>query len=282
MTEQDRKTVRVGFIGLGDQGAPMATAIAEGGFELTVWARRPESLAALDGVAHDVAATAPDLAAKVDVIGLCLGDDSDVRDILEKHGLLAALKHGTIIANHGTGDPRENERIGQLVATRGGAYLDAPVSGGRLAAQARTLTTFTGGDADAFETARPVFETFSTNVERMGGVGRGQLTKLLNNALMMTNQKNAIDVLNIARTAGLDTTRFAAALATSSGNSPSLQFLTQPIAVGQVRHLQSLMRKDIAHFAEAMQEYGVDPTVIYDRGVAGIDGMADVLSLIGH
>src|ERR1700754_3041105 len=115
----------VGFIGLGDQGGPMAEAIGEKGFDLHVWARRPASLASGEHVRHVTHTSAPELARAVDLVGLCLRDDADLWDVLDNQGLLAHIAPGTIIVNHGTGDPEEAKRLGSHVAAAGGVYLDA-------------------------------------------------------------------------------------------------------------------------------------------------------------
>src|SRR6202044_3693767 len=99
-----------GFVGPGDKGGPMARAIVEAGFLLHAWARRPQSYAALGGAAfqrHDDLAA---LARAVDVLALCLRDDQDIHDLIEQRGLLDALRPGATGVNHGTGDPKENER----------------------------------------------------------------------------------------------------------------------------------------------------------------------------
>ena len=190
--------VNVGFIGLGDQGGPMARAIAEGGFKLHIWARRASSLAIVSDVPHVAHASAAELAAASDMVALCLTDDNDVWDLLDNHGLLNALKPGAIVVNHGTGDPNENSRLAARLLEVGHAFLDAPVSGGRPGAVARTLTTIVGGDLEAFQRCKAVFDTFSANSVYMGASGTGQMAKLLNNALTMTNLKNAIDEIGRA------------------------------------------------------------------------------------
>lgn len=135
----------VGFIGLGDQGAPMARAVGDA-HDLHVWARRPESLRALNTTGFTVADSVAGLAGAVDVLLLCLRDDDDILDLLEHRQLLNGLRPGSVVANHGTGDPGVNETIAERFAAHGVAYLDAPVSGGGPGARARTLTTFVGGD----------------------------------------------------------------------------------------------------------------------------------------
>jgi 3-hydroxyisobutyrate dehydrogenase-like beta-hydroxyacid dehydrogenase len=162
--------------------------------------------------------------------------------------------------NHGTGDPTENEHIGAFLAESGIKYLDAPVSGGRPGAVARTLTTLVGGDANDFARCREVFETFSRKVAHMGGVGSGQLTKLLNNAMTMTNLKNAVDVFGLAKNLGIDTRRLFDVIAVSSGSSAVLQSVGSQINSKTAVHIQGLMRKDIEHFADAMRARGLDPS----------------------
>ena len=256
---------RVGFVGLGDQGGPMAVAIVEAGFLLHAWARRPQSYDALGGAAFERHDDLASLARAVDVLALCLRDDQDIRDLIEQHGLLDALRPGATVVNHGTGDPKENERIGAAFAGRDVRYLDAPVSGGRPGAVARTLTTMVGGEQSAFDRCQPIFESFSRKVAHMGPVGTGQLAKLLNNALTMTNLKNAADVFGLAHRLGIDLPKFQDLIAVSSGSSAILQAIGTQIDATAAAHLQSLMRKDIEHFADAIRDRGFDPCELRAR-----------------
>lgn len=229
MTGIGTDSLKVGFIGLGDQGAPMAQAIGNAGFDLTVWARRPASLAALEDAPHQVADTPAQLARESDILLLCLRDDADLIDILFEHKLLAAMRSGTILVNHGTGLPSESVSIAQAAAARGISSLDAPVSGGGAGAANQTLTTIVGGGLEAFTRAQPVFETFSSSVVRMGGPGTGQTAKLLDNALTMTNLNNAAEVLGVASAVGLDVAAFQQMLDSSSGGSYILSALNRQI-----------------------------------------------------
>src|SRR6201999_4419720 len=130
-------TVTVGFIGLGDQGAPMAQAIGDSGFGLHVWARRPQSLETLAGIPHTVHDSPASLAAAVDILELCLRDDRDIWEILGTPGVEDALGPGLIVVNHVTGDPGENREIAGHLGGKRAAYLDAPVSGRGAGAPAR-------------------------------------------------------------------------------------------------------------------------------------------------
>ena len=109
-------TARVGFIGLGDQGAPMAQAVGDSGFGLHVWARRPQSLDSLAQTRHFVHGSPASLAAAVDTLELCLRDDRDIWEVLGAPGVEDALHPGLIVVNHGTGDPGENREIAEHLA----------------------------------------------------------------------------------------------------------------------------------------------------------------------
>ncbi len=277
-----RTIKRVGFIGLGDQGGPMAEAIGEQGFELHVFALRTASLSAVAAVPHVVHDSAADLAGSVDLIGLCLRDDADIWNVLDDQGLLAHIAPGTIVVNHGTGDPDEAKRIDAHVAQAEATYLDAPVSGGSPGARARTLTTFVGGPVDLFEAALPVFAAFSDTVRRMGPVGAGQLTKLFNNALTITNMKNAEDVLTLANRLGLDLPALVEVIGTSSGASAALRTIGTDLTPELAEHVHQLMIKDMHHFADAVRTAGADPTDVLERGLAGASGLVQAAHLIAQ
>jgi 3-hydroxyisobutyrate dehydrogenase-like beta-hydroxyacid dehydrogenase len=272
--------LKIGFVGLGDQGAPMAEAISDAGFELHVWARRAQSFEAISKVKYLRHDSLESLAVVVDVISLCLRDDEDIWNLISQHGLIDALRLGSIVVNHGTGDPTENEQIGAFLAQSGIKYLDAPVSGGRAGAVARTLTTLVGGDANDFARCREVFETFSRKVAHMGTWGAGSLTKLLNNAMVMTNLKNAVDVFGLAKNLGIDIRRLYDVITVSSGSSAVLQSVGSQINSKAAVHIQGLMRKDIEHFADAMCARGLDPSSVRDRGLGGADGVRELAQWI--
>jgi 3-hydroxyisobutyrate dehydrogenase-like beta-hydroxyacid dehydrogenase len=161
-------------------------------------------------------------------------------------------------------------------------YLDAPVSGGRPGAVARTLTTMVGGEQSAFDRCQPIFDSFSRKVAHMGPVGTGQLAKLLNNALTMTNLKNAADVFGLAHRLGIDLPQFQDLIAVSSGSSAILQAIGTQIDATAAVHLQSLMRKDIEHFADAIRDRGFDPSEVRARGLGGADAFVDLANKLAQ
>lgn len=261
-------SLHVGFIGLGDQGLPMAVAVAEAGFPLHVWARRPASLERLGAVPAIAHSTLGELAAACDVVALCVSGDDDVLELLSD-GLLAALHPGAVVVNHGTGTPGGAVRIADLCARAGVLTLDAPVSGGRPGAQARTLTTLVGGPAEALERCTPVFAAFSAHVVPLGAVGAGQAAKLFNNALLILNQAAIAEVVELAAASGTDPDRLVAALRLGSASSRALELLGAMVTPETVGHLSAVEDLDVDLFAAAMAEAGLDADAVVARAHTG-------------
>jgi 3-hydroxyisobutyrate dehydrogenase-like beta-hydroxyacid dehydrogenase len=269
----DGSAMRVGFIGLGDQGGPMAVAVAEAGWPLSVWARRPESLQAVARVAHTVCETVKELAERCDVVELCLREDADVDELLFDKGLLAAMKSGSVLVNHGTGSPQQCVTWEHLGSKAGVTVLDAPVSGGRERATTKALTTMIGGDRIAADRCRPVFRSFSGSMFYLGPAGAGQLAKLTNNVLMAANLKNAEDVLVLADGLGFERSAFVELLLASSGASFALDALVHQMPVELAPHYQAIIGKDIQAFAEAARGRGLAPSEIEEVAEQGIAGL---------
>jgi 3-hydroxyisobutyrate dehydrogenase-like beta-hydroxyacid dehydrogenase len=218
------------------------------------------------------------LTAGVGILALCLRDDRDIWDILAAPGMEEALRPGLIVVNHGTGDPAENRKIAAHLAESGVTYLDAPVSGG--GARTRTVTTMVGGDHDAYETCEPVFAAFSRTVVYMGPAGSGQITKLLNNAMTMSNLYNAVDLIRLAAGMGVGIQAVIDVISLSSGGSTILRALGSDLTTEIAPHIHGLMRKDIEHFADAVRDYGLEPAPLRDRGLAGADGLIEAVGLL--
>ena len=266
----------VGFIGLGDQGLPMAVALAEAGFPLHVWARSPRSLAQLGAVPHVPHETVAELAAASEIVALCVGTDDDVFEIAQS-GVLGHLRPGGIVVNHGTGTPRNAVRLSELSAKAGIVALDAPVSGGRPGAEARRLTTMVGGPEPAARRCEPLFRAFSANVVHLGGPGTGQSAKLFNNALLIMNHANIAEIFEAAAAYGLDVARLAEVLKLGSAASTALSVLGTMIRPGNVAHLAGVEALDMEIFSDAMAEAGVDAEGITARGLAGASALPGMI-----
>jgi 3-hydroxyisobutyrate dehydrogenase len=243
----------VGFIGLGNQGAPIARRIAAAGWPLTVWARRP---AAVDGFAA-VADTPAALAAACDLVGICVINDDDVRQVLGGPiGVLAGVRPGTIIAIHSTILPETIIELAALAAQKGAFLFDAPVSGGPRGAEAGTMTVMAGGDAGVLARARPVFDSFADTVMHLGPLGSGLVVKLINNNLCFANMTMGIHALELARRLGIDMDVAATVITASSGASVGFGLLTDPVLFAKITGPGSNVAKDIDHLGEVAAHHG--------------------------
>ena len=196
--------MRVGFIGLGSQGGPMAKRIIEAGFATSLWARRPASLEPFADTPAKVAGSPAELAADSDLVCLCVVSDTDVDEITGgDDGVLAGLKSGGVIAVHSTVHPKTCHDLAEKAAVHGISVIDAPVSGGAPAVAEGRLLVMVGGDADVVARCRPVFESYADPIVHLGDLGSGQTTKLLNNLLFTANLGTAAGALALGEALGV-------------------------------------------------------------------------------
>jgi 3-hydroxyisobutyrate dehydrogenase-like beta-hydroxyacid dehydrogenase len=193
---------RIGFTGVGAMGAPMVHNLLAAGHEVTVWGRDP---AALHPVIDAGAARADDLAevAAQDVVLGCLLDGPAIEQVY-LDGLLAHARENQLFAEHGTYAPRVAERVAAAFAERGAYYLDAPVSGGPMGAEAGTLVCAVGGDAAGVDQLRPIAAAYTKLVAHLGGPGRGLALKLINNFLVSINFVAAAETAWLIERLGLE------------------------------------------------------------------------------
>ncbi|QLL08783.1 NAD(P)-dependent oxidoreductase [Mycobacterium vicinigordonae] len=211
-------TPRIGFVGLGSQGGPMARRIIEDGFPTTLWARRPESLRPFDGSGADYAADRRALGAASDVLCLCVVGDADVDQVLRgDDGALATMAAGGIVVIHSTVHPQTCRRLQKDYPTI--HFVDAPVSGGGHQAAAKSLLVMVGGEDEAIARCRPVLDTFANPVVRLGALGAGQAAKLLNNSLFTAQLGLAASTFALARDLGVDLDALTAILSAGSARS---------------------------------------------------------------
>jgi 3-hydroxyisobutyrate dehydrogenase len=200
----------------------MAERIAAAGFELGVWARRPETVTALAGVST-VAESPARLAAAVDVTCVCVRADDDVDEVCQgTDGVLTGASPGSVVVIHSTVHPRTVESLALVAAERGVDVLDAPVSGSGPAAATGTLVTMVGGEKRVLDRCRPFLAAHSDRIFHVGDIGTGQLAKLLNNGLFYAQAGLSHAVLAFAERSGLDRDELRAVIANSSGRSFAL------------------------------------------------------------
>ncbi len=176
--------MRVGFVGLGIMGRPMALNLLKAGHEVTVWARRKESMVPLVEAGAKAAESPAAVAAVVDVVFSMVADAPDVREVmLGSQGVVQSKRPGLIAVDMSTIPPAAAKTIGADLAAQGVTFLDAPVSGGEVGAVAGTLSIMVGGDKAAFEKVGPLFACMGKNVVHIGVSGAGQVAKAANQIL---------------------------------------------------------------------------------------------------
>jgi 3-hydroxyisobutyrate dehydrogenase-like beta-hydroxyacid dehydrogenase len=196
---------RVGFIGLGNMGKPIAINLVKAGFDLMVYDLRPEPMQELAALGAKCARSAAEIGNHAEIIELVVVDDSQVEAVtFEEGGVLATAKPGTIIAIHSTVHPRTVRNVAALAEAKGITVIDAEVSGGERGAYAKTLCYMVGGDKRAFEKCRPLFTTSGASIFHLGELGAGAITKLAHNLIVYANMLAASEGMKLAQTAGVD------------------------------------------------------------------------------
>ena len=223
--------MRVGFIGLGVMGRPMALNLLRGRHELTVWARRPAAIEPLVERGAAAAATPAALAAGSDAVFTMLTGAADVEQVLfGAHGVAHGARPGTLVVDTSTIDPAASRATAARLRERGLDALDAPVSGGPHGARDGTLSIMVGGPADALERARPLFDCIGAKVLRMGDAGAGQATKACHQLLLLVTAQGVAEALTLARRCGLDVGRVREALLQGMASSRVLDFFGDRMA----------------------------------------------------
>jgi 3-hydroxyisobutyrate dehydrogenase len=196
--------VKVGFVGLGNIGLPMARNIVKAGLALTVFDVNPAAAAELSADGARVAADLPQLGRECDCIGVCVRDDSEVEQVLlGDQGLFGVATAGTIIAIHSTIRPHTVRRFAEIGAAQAIHVLDVPISGGAQGARTRSLCYMAGGNAQLIERCRPVFEASAAKIVLTGPVGSGMTTKLCNNLMQYLGFVAAYEGRRLATRAGI-------------------------------------------------------------------------------
>lgn len=219
--------MKIAFLGLGDIGGLMAAHLAREPFDLVVW-NRTASKADRFTREHK-ARVAPTPAAAVrnaDVVITCLPSSVEVEAVLHgENGMLESLRNGAVLVDCTSGDPPTSRSIAAELRERGVDFIDAPVSGGTIAAKSGSLTVMWGGDAAVFERVRPVIEAFGKKIVHAGPVGSGDALKAVNNALLAVHILSTAEGLAVLVKAGVDPKVALEVINASSGRSNSSENL---------------------------------------------------------
>ncbi|MGI1945808.1 NAD(P)-dependent oxidoreductase [Shewanella glacialipiscicola] len=197
---------KVAFIGLGVMGYPMARHLLNKGHEVTVYNRTfSKAQTWVETYGGRCCATPKDAAQGQEFVFTCVGNDNDLREVvLGKDGVIHGIEKGAVLVDHTTASADVARELYQVLAPKGVHFLDAPVSGGQAGAENGLLTVMVGGDEVIFARAKPIIEAFARCAERLGDVGAGQLTKMVNQICIAGVVQGLAEALQFARNAGLD------------------------------------------------------------------------------
>ena len=212
--------MRVGFIGLGNMGQPMAANILRAGHELTIHDTRRQTGRDLEAAGAAWVDNAKAVAVRSEVVLSSLPDGEAVEDVaLGDEGVLAGLAEGSTYVDTSTVAPAVMRRISALGTERGFRVLDAPVSGGIVGARDGTLTQFVGGEAEDLQRVQPVLACIGDRIVHVGPSGSGNVVKLINNLMMFVNFVGVCEGVAIGARAGIDLHLLLDAVKASMGQS---------------------------------------------------------------
>ncbi|ADG05679.1 3-hydroxyisobutyrate dehydrogenase [Kyrpidia tusciae DSM 2912] len=212
--------VRVGFVGVGTMGAPMARRLKGAGFETLFFARRQAVIETLQAEGLHYVQNLRDLAAQTDVVLMCLPDDAVVDAVGSV--VLSAMKAGGVVVDHSTVSPYTSRRLAAEAKRRGISHLDAPISGGPMGAEAGTLAIMVGGEEEAFRRCHPLFEAMGRHIFYLGPSGAGNIAKLVNQLIIGITQEALVEGFVLGSRMGLDPKLLYDVLAVSTGESAML------------------------------------------------------------
>ncbi|MFQ5839433.1 MAG: NAD(P)-dependent oxidoreductase [Candidatus Methylomirabilales bacterium] len=252
--------MRVGFIGLGLMGQPMALNVAKAKFPLAVCNRTPAKAEPLRTAGATVAKTPRAVAEEADVVVTMVSGPADVEEVvLGPEGVAAGAKSGSVLIDMSTVGPQDSQRIAAAIADRGMAMLDAPVSGGVMRAEQGTLTIMVGGPESVFGRCLPVLQVMGDKVIRAGEQGMGSLTKLVNNLISGGIVALIGEALLLGVKGGLDPKGMLEVLSTGTARSAMLETYGPLILQGDFapRFPLKHMHKDFGLIVQTAQTFGV-------------------------
>jgi 2-hydroxy-3-oxopropionate reductase len=215
--------LKLGFIGLGIMGAPMAGHLVKAGHQLFVHTRSKIPALLADSAAVP-AASAKEVAQKADIIFLMLPDTPDVEAVLfGAEGVAAGLSQGKVVVDMSSISPLATKDFAQKIKALGCDYVDAPVSGGEVGAKNATLSIMVGAEEAAFARVKPLFELMGKNITLVGGIGDGQTAKVANQIIVALNIEAVAEALLFAAKAGADPAKVRQALMGGFASSKILE-----------------------------------------------------------
>ena len=242
--------MKVAFIGLGVMGYPMAGHLAKSAHEVTVFNRTAQKATEwVKEFGGKTAATPKAAAVGQDIVFACVGNDEDLRAIaLGDSGVFAGMSEGALFVDHTTASAEVARELGDVAKTMNVGFLDGPVSGGQQGAENGALTVMVGGSQSHFDRAAPVIDSYARACSLMGGVGAGQLTKMVNQICIAGLVEALSEGLSFARAAGLDAHKVVDVISKGAAQSWQMENRYKTMLADEFEHGFAVdwMRKDLS------------------------------------
>ena len=270
---------RCAFLGLGVMGYPMAGHLSAKGHDVTVYNRTEAKAKAWCDEHGGVHGDTPRTAAKGNaIVFACVGNDGDLREVTTgEHGAFAGMEVGTTFVDHTTVSAQVTEELAAAAAERGIAYVDAPVSGGQAGAENGQLVVMCGGAQDDFDAVAPVIAAYAKACRRMGEVGAGQLTKMVNQICIAGLLQGLSEGLTLAEKAGLDGAAVIDVIQGGAAGSWQMVNRHATMLAGEWEHGFAVdwMRKDLAICLAAGEALGapLPATALIDQFYKDVQAM---------
>ena len=250
----------IGFIGLGQMGAPMVRNLIKAGYRPVIHNRSRAIVDEIAAEGADPAGSAAEVAERVEILFTCVGFPADVERVyLGEGGAIEGARAGQVFCDLSTVGPDTHHTISARLAEKGVGYLDAPISGGTSGAVAGTLTIMVGGEREHFERVRPMLDVMGQNIHLVGPTGAGSAIKLVNQMMNLINAMGAVEGLILATKAGIDPEQAYEILRTSSGASRSLDNVATTALPRDFEpgFTADLMHKDVSLAVDLGRQLGV-------------------------
>ncbi|MGE3969639.1 MAG: NAD(P)-dependent oxidoreductase [Dongiaceae bacterium] len=251
---------KVAFLGLGVMGFPMAGHLLKAGHQVTVYNRTPARAAAwVEKHGGKSAATPAEAAKDAEIVFACVGNDDDLRSVLQGgKGAFAGMAKGALFVDHTTASAEVARESATIAGEKGLRFLDAPVSGGQAGAENGKLTVMVGGAEADFDQAKPVIDSYARACILMGPVGSGQLAKMVNQICIAGLVQGLSEGMNFAMKAGLDTTRLVDCISKGAAGSWQMENRAPTMAQGKFDFgfAVNWMRKDLSICLEEAKRNG--------------------------
>ena len=272
---------KIGFIGLGVMGYPMAAHLSKEFTDISIFNRSQEKVTTWlnqhSGKAFD---TPEELSSQCNVIALCVGRDEDVREMMSgKKGILNSANPGTIIIDHTTTSATLSKEMNELALQKGVIFLDAPISGGQAGAESGQLSVMVGGDEASYESIKPILDNYSKFTKYMGPSGSGQLTKMVNQICIAGLVQALSEGVNFSEKVGLNTSDVMEVITKGAAQSWQMENRWETMLKDEYDHGFAVdwMRKDLDIVSEQAGQVGANIEITemvnnFYKDIQGLDG----------